>query len=564
MDSRIINLNKQVNSSTIFRPIRAIGGVESTITHNGIVYKLHVFTTVGSDTFSILDSGSDGLTEVLVVGGGGGGGMDMGGGGGGGGVIYTRYKVNPGENIPVTVGAGGFGGPQGSGGYRTDGSGPQPSNHQFTISATNGGNSIFGTLTASGGGYGGSSYFGYTPNLGIGAAGGSGGGTSGYSDGSVKAGQAGTPGQGYRGGQGGGQYYSGGGGGAGGIGTDSTAQPNGGPGRMVPILGFDLYWGGGGGGSSYSLGTGGNGGIGGGGGGALGTTTGGAGYNNGQAGYGGSPGSQTNTRGGAGGANTGGGGGGGSHYNATNLGGEGGSGIVVVRYPLERPLPSEPSIVKSNLICNIDMSSTYCYPGAGDRVYDISGNGNSLILFNSPTFSNETFTFNGTNQYARTIDTLNLSSYSSVTVEIDLRIINANVGMAFEHTADWNTNTGGFGLYPYSEGGAYVLNRHHTNHNSVGVLNYSATVGSGWATHTNIFSRVSDSSGRQTYVNGSLVATQATSAGSFANAHLFIASRGGTSAWGNHQVGAIRIYGRKLTQEEVLQNFNANRSRYGI
>jgi hypothetical protein len=361
MDSRIVNLNKSVNSSTIFRPIKAIGGVESVITDSGMTYKLHVFTTVGSDTFTVLDAGSDGMVEVLVVGGGGGGGMDMGGGGGGGGVIYTTYQVKPGEAVPVTVGQGGFGGPQGNGGYRTDGTGPQPGSHQFTISATNGGNSVFGSLVAIGGGYGGSSYFDYTPNLGIGSSGGSGGGTSGYSNGSVKAGQAGTAGQGHAGGQGGGQYYSGGGGGAAGVGVSSTARPDGGPGRLCSILGYDLYWGGGGGGSSYSLGTGGNGGIGGGGGGALGTTTGGAGYNNGQPGYGGSPNSQTNTRGGAGGANTGGGGGGGSHYNATNTGGEGGSGIVVVRYPLNRPLPIQPSPIQSGLTMNLDAGLSYSY-----------------------------------------------------------------------------------------------------------------------------------------------------------------------------------------------------------
>jgi len=34
---------------------------------------------------------------------------------------------------------------EGSGGYRTDGVGPQPSGHQFTVSATSGGNtSAFG------------------------------------------------------------------------------------------------------------------------------------------------------------------------------------------------------------------------------------------------------------------------------------------------------------------------------------------------------------------------------------------------------------------------------------
>jgi hypothetical protein len=115
------------------------------------------------DAADITSARSVRAVEVMVVGGGGGGGMDMGGGGGGGGVLYDpNYLVTPGVGVTVTVGAGGFGAPAGSGGYRTDGAGPQPGGHQFTVSATNGGNSAFGTLVALGGGFGGSSYFQYT------------------------------------------------------------------------------------------------------------------------------------------------------------------------------------------------------------------------------------------------------------------------------------------------------------------------------------------------------------------------------------------------------------------
>lgn len=338
MDIRKVKPNQSVSNLYNFRPVVASGGVESTITVGSVQYRVHAFTTVGSSSITIHDAGSDGDIEYLIVAGGGGGGMDMGGGGGGGGVLTGVHKVVGPQIISLSVGKGGFGGPAGNGGYRTDGTaGPQPGAHQFTISATSGSNSTFGPLTAIGGGYGGSSYYGYLPNYGSGATGGSGGGHSGYSDTNVRAPVAGTAGQGSRGGQGGGQYYSGGGGGAGGPGADSTNQPNGGAGKFSAILGIDLYWGGGGGGAAYSAGSGGNGGIGGGGGGAVGSNSGGAGYNNGYSGYGGGNNSQTNTRGGDAGSNTGGGGGGGSHYNNTNKGGEGGSGIVVVRYPLQKP-----------------------------------------------------------------------------------------------------------------------------------------------------------------------------------------------------------------------------------
>ncbi len=262
--------------------------------------------------------------QVLVVAGGGGGGMDMGGGGGGGGVIYNNaYTITSGSVINVTVGNGGSGAP-------AAGTSGQPGGHQYTISATQGGNSVFGSITAIGGGYGGSSYFQYTPNNGYGGSGGSGGGASGYSDGNTGRSGSGISGQGYNGGSNGGQYYSGGGGGAGGSGSSGPNKANGGPGVIYPTM-SPYYFGGGGGGSGYSI-NGGDGGIGGGGGGAVGTTVGGTGLNNGSAGGGGSTNSQTNTPGGNAGANTGGGGGGGSHYNSNNRGGNGGSGIVIVRY----------------------------------------------------------------------------------------------------------------------------------------------------------------------------------------------------------------------------------------
>lgn len=359
-----------------WHPVDATGGVESFITVSGITYKLHMFTTIGNSSLVVNDAGTDGLVEYLVVAGGGGGGMDMGGGGGGGGVLMGRHNVLSGQILSVTVGAGGLGAPGGSE-RRSDGTGPNAGAHQFTISATNGQNSVFGPFTAIGGGYGGSSYFDYNPNFGIGSSGGSGGGTSGYSNGGVKAGQAGTADQGQRGGQGGGQYYSGGGGGAGALGADSTNTPNGGDGTMCEILGTDLYWGAGGGGSAYSASLGGYGGLGGGGGGAIGSTVGGgSALNSGQAGGGGGPNQWAQTRGGNAGANTGGGGGGGSHYNATNSGGEGGSGIVVVRYPLTRPYPN---YLTMGLKLYLDANNPSSYPGSGTVWTDLAQG----LVFNS-------------------------------------------------------------------------------------------------------------------------------------------------------------------------------------
>jgi len=76
--------------------------------------------------------------EVLVVAGGGGG--STAGGGGGGGVLYSSaVSITPGSAITATVGDGG------AGTVRSD---------QGAPTNTSGGNSVFGALTAIGGGRG--------------------------------------------------------------------------------------------------------------------------------------------------------------------------------------------------------------------------------------------------------------------------------------------------------------------------------------------------------------------------------------------------------------------------
>jgi hypothetical protein len=266
----------------------ANGGTVTTITQNGVNYRVHTFTSSG--TLSVTQSGS---VEVLVVAGGASGGGSTAGGGGAGGLIYDNsYYVNAGQTITVTVGAGGAG--VGS-----------------TTVGNDGNNSVFGDITATGGGGGG-----MTNGSGgaVGRNGGSGGGGAHYVYMNYGTPGTGIPGQGYDGGNGstGNQdtFPGGGGGGAGGKGGDATTSKsgNGGIGQPYGLTGTTVYYAGGGGGGSLS-----NGGDGGLGGGAAGTSNGTAGA--------------TAT------VNTGGGGGGGWFYGGGS-GGAGGSGLIIVRYPI--------------------------------------------------------------------------------------------------------------------------------------------------------------------------------------------------------------------------------------
>ena len=220
--------------------------------------------------------------EYLVVAGGGGG---SNGGGGAGGLLTGILPVAIGTSITATVGGGG-------------------------ADNTNGQNSVFGNITAIGGGGGGNQG---TGDSGRGANGGSGGGQGyGRVTGSNYTAGQGIVGQGNAGALG----YSdlttytkgGGGGGAGTIAPPVLANVNGGNagvGVASSINGTVTTYAGGGGGAPGNGGTGGLGGAGGGGAGV----------------YTGTSNSGT--------ANTGGGGGG----NNQAIAGNGGSGIVIIRYP---------------------------------------------------------------------------------------------------------------------------------------------------------------------------------------------------------------------------------------
>ena len=96
-------------------------------------YKYHKFTADG--TFTVTSTQGISIVDALVIAGGGGGGGDNGGGGGAGGYLYTAEHSVSATAYSITVGNGGAG----AGGS----------------DAVNGQNSVFSSLTATGGGFGG-------------------------------------------------------------------------------------------------------------------------------------------------------------------------------------------------------------------------------------------------------------------------------------------------------------------------------------------------------------------------------------------------------------------------
>jgi len=327
---KTVHENEFTNGGSNF--ITATGG---TITTCGNC-KVHTFTSPGTFAITGLSPCSaNNLVSYMVIGGGGGGGGTNGGDGTGGGgaggfrelsspsAPYTAspldgYPSSPNRitvtstSYPITVGAGGTGGPD------------------TEIRGTNGSDSIFSTITSAGGGAGGPKGNPRTGPTGVGSAGGSGGGGGGGSTSPAVSGGTGntpptTPSQGNNGGSGGGaspDNSGGGGGGAGAVGqpnaTRGSSNPanvsHGGVGVTSEITFSPVNYAGGGGGGSY---------------GNMPITS----NTNPASPYGGGLGGFTNNQT-AGTANRGGGGGGGGANPPApqTAGASGGSGIVVIRY----------------------------------------------------------------------------------------------------------------------------------------------------------------------------------------------------------------------------------------
>jgi hypothetical protein len=296
--------------SNVTSGTKATGGVVSS---DGTYY-YHMFPFSG--TFTPTQSIT---ADYLVIAGGGGGGTlngrDEGCGGGGagglrstvgatgrGGSLESALSLTANTAYTVTVGAGGA--PGGSG-----------NNRGFT-----GSNSVFSTITSTGGGFGSAGW----PDDPPGGAGGSGGGGNPVG--------TGTANQGYDGGLGGttGNILprGAGGGGAGAAGGSGSGAGTAAGGDGVQITGWatptqtgvNSYYAGGGGGGGNRTGSGapqlgGVAGLGGGGIGGFGSAT-------------------VPTVGGTGVVNTGGGGGGAGAHNGGNSGGSGGSGLVIIRYAI--------------------------------------------------------------------------------------------------------------------------------------------------------------------------------------------------------------------------------------
>ncbi len=494
-----------------------------TIIDTGLIVNLDAanplsLSNVSTSWVNLVNPTTTNLTqvEVLVIAGGGSGSY-TGSGGGAGGLIYNQaFQVTSNPTYSVTVGAGGA---------------LSPGLNQ----GANGGNSTFGALTAIGGG--GSR----THGSGAGIAGGSGGGAAQVSsNASSFLGGTATSGQGFPGGgvppQGAGWTGgSAGGGGAGAKGEDGGVNilgaGNGGQGLYFPqfasVGGSPAGWfAGGGGAGEVSLSF---------------TATGG---------FGGGGDGGTDTAGQNGVANTGGGGGGGGYNGLYYSGAVGGSGIVIVRYPL-------PIRATGGTITVSDDHAIHTFT-SGTSNFVVS---RSAALINSPVYNSDNgghLVFNGSTQYADYTDSINFDNDFTVSVFVKSATYVATAGILTKTDAGSYGSTKGFSITNISNPlTVYVW---ASNGTSTKTIQLAALNTYNWTEIT----VTKTSSTLTAYTNGILIGSvDITGFGSITGSQNLLLGKGNNAFW-NGSMSSVRIHSRALLITEIQQNFNALRGRYGI
>lgn len=228
----------------------------------------------------------------------------------------------------------------------------------------------------------------------------------------------------------------------------------------------------------------------------------------------------------------------------------------------------------SNMIMYLDAQNPRSYSGTGSTWYDISGNNNHATLYNSPTYGNGVFTFNGSTQYVRTANTLNLSAYNKITVIMNLKIDSyASLGFLYEFSENYASKTDTFMADIKDIGGdIFCSMRGPTGVYNTGYISQTYMNDLAWKTYAVTYDRtVTSTLGEAAYVNGRSVPisvyagqTGNLNSSAFGNWNLYLFSSAGSSYFVPGKLSTFAIFGTLIDSTGIQTQYQAFRDRYGI
>jgi len=231
-----------------------------------------------------------------------------------------------------------------------------------------------------------------------------------------------------------------------------------------------------------------------------------------------------------------------------------------------------PNIITDGLVLALDVASPKSYPGSGTTLFDLSGNGNNGTLTNGPTFStqnNGTIQVDGskhisvtgmptTSNYTLCVWSLNLGPTAFASVGHRTYACTNNFRFQWDDTSSTTIARGPFVDF-VSSGGNLIPS------------NFTSQTPSDLFNKWNLTSMTSDGSTTTIYFNDTQ-GSSTTSARVFStNGAMTIGTDnlsgiGGADSFnrdgGNCFFGPVYVYNKALSNNEIIQNYNAMKSRF--
>jgi hypothetical protein len=210
----------------------------------------------------------------------------------------------------------------------------------------------------------------------------------------------------------------------------------------------------------------------------------------------------------------------------------------------------------------LDASDVNSSPGSGTTWYDVSGNGNNGTLINGPTFSNNSLVLDGSNDYVETPTSIGASLTGDFTFNIwAIRDGDSDSSIGGLIGNLWHTVFTGANIYLRNNNTEINVQTADGTTRTSYVLT-SPVSNLNWTNYTlsNIGGIVS------TYVNGVLLDSRSRTISPSSTRQVTIGKWAGSfsSYILNGQVSNAHVYSRGLSSQEVLQNYLAQKSRFGL
>ena len=240
-------------------------------------------------------------------------------------------------------------------------------------------------------------------------------------------------------------------------------------------------------------------------------------------------------------------------------------------------LDSSQKIVTNGLVLNYDIAQLRSYPTTGTNITDLSGNNNNGTLVNGVAFNSNnggSLAFDGINDYVTTSFTSTAMYNISIWFYTPSQILSGKNpvgygGLGYYGTSGTKTRYDGFSFGDYTGVGANeTISYYQENPQQIIYITNVIPIG-----YTNIVMNYNDVDlTYDFYLNGIKVTRYIGTTGAIPLFYTNIITLGstgdpttvGAGYYGSIRTSIVQVYNRSLSAAEVLQNFNANRSRYGL